>query len=64
MEESKAKGFTVEQHTLPDGSKSFSLKVPFDADVVMTHVCKNELYMQEDIPYQFVSSDITEFVFI
>ncbi|XP_053192910.1 zona pellucida protein AX 1 [Scomber japonicus] len=37
VEESNAKGFTVEEHTFPNGSKSFSLHVPFDADVVLTH---------------------------
>ncbi|KAK5930030.1 hypothetical protein CesoFtcFv8_000283 [Champsocephalus esox] len=35
--ESNAKGFTVQEHSLANGSKSFSLQVPFDADVVLKH---------------------------
>ena len=38
VEESNAKGFTVQEHSLANGSKSFSLQVPFDADVVLKHV--------------------------
>ncbi|KAK5903408.1 hypothetical protein CgunFtcFv8_007191 [Champsocephalus gunnari] len=38
VEESNAKGFTVQEHSLANGSKSFSLQVPFDADVVFKHV--------------------------
>ncbi|XP_042359781.1 zona pellucida protein AX 1 [Plectropomus leopardus] len=37
VEESNARGFTVQEHRFPNGSKSFSLQVPFDADVVLTH---------------------------
>ncbi|KAJ4919649.1 hypothetical protein JOQ06_027834 [Pogonophryne albipinna] len=37
VEESNAKGFTVQEHSLANGSKSFSLQVPFDADVVLKH---------------------------
>ncbi|XP_045917189.1 uncharacterized protein LOC123978096 [Micropterus dolomieu] len=34
-EECKTRGFNVQQHSFPNGTKSFSLKVPFDADVVL-----------------------------
>ncbi|XP_041661284.1 zona pellucida protein AX 1 [Cheilinus undulatus] len=37
VEESNARGFTVEEHSFPNGTKSFSLKVPFDAGVVLQH---------------------------
>ncbi|XP_033999016.1 uncharacterized protein LOC117492739 [Trematomus bernacchii] len=37
VEESNAKGFTVQEHSLANGSKIFSLQVPFDADVVLKH---------------------------
>ncbi|XP_029352959.1 zona pellucida protein AX 1 [Echeneis naucrates] len=37
VEECNAKGFTVNEHSLPDGRKSFSLQVSFDADVVLKH---------------------------
>ncbi|XP_071324031.1 zona pellucida protein AX 1 [Trachinotus anak] len=37
LEECNTRGFTVQEHSLPDGRKSFSLQVPFDADVVLTH---------------------------
>ncbi|KAJ4928998.1 hypothetical protein JOQ06_004619 [Pogonophryne albipinna] len=37
VEESNAKGFTVQEHSLANGSKSFSLQVPFDANVVLKH---------------------------
>lgn len=39
VEESNARGFTVQQHVLANGTSVFSLKVPFDADVVYKHVC-------------------------
>lgn len=38
VEESQAKGFTIQEHSLPSGTKGFSLQVPFDADVVLKHV--------------------------
>ncbi|KAG7222704.1 hypothetical protein INR49_026313, partial [Caranx melampygus] len=37
VEECRARGFIVQEHGLPDGLKSFSLQVPFDADVVLKH---------------------------
>nr|SOX60636.1 zona pellucida protein X [Solea senegalensis] len=37
VEECNARGFAVQQHSFPNGSKSFSLQVPFDADVVLKH---------------------------
>nr|XP_046229503.1 uncharacterized protein LOC124050741 isoform X2 [Scatophagus argus] len=36
VEECSARGFTVQEQRLPSGTKSFSLQVPFDADVVLT----------------------------
>ncbi|XP_044185572.1 uncharacterized protein LOC122965511 [Thunnus albacares] len=37
IEECNAKGFTVEEHSSPNGTKSYTLQVSFDADVVLTH---------------------------
>ncbi|XP_068198933.1 zona pellucida protein AX 1 [Antennarius striatus] len=37
VEECNAKGFTVQEHNFPNGSKSFSLQVPFESDVVLKH---------------------------
>ncbi|XP_062266719.1 uncharacterized protein LOC133973090 isoform X1 [Platichthys flesus] len=37
VEESKARGFSVQEYGFSNGSKSFSLQVPFDADVVLKH---------------------------
>ncbi|XP_049446348.1 zona pellucida protein AX 1 [Epinephelus fuscoguttatus] len=37
VEECNARGFTVQEHGFPNGTKSFSLQVPFDADVVLKH---------------------------
>ncbi|XP_036003215.1 zona pellucida sperm-binding protein 2 [Fundulus heteroclitus] len=37
VEESNARGFTVQQHLLANGTLVFSLKVPFDTDVVAKH---------------------------
>ncbi|KAM6992412.1 zona pellucida protein AX 1 [Tautogolabrus adspersus] len=37
VDESNARGCTVQEHSFPNGTKSFSLKVPFDADVVLKH---------------------------
>uniref|UniRef100_A0A3B4WAJ3 Zona pellucida protein AX 1 n=1 Tax=Seriola lalandi dorsalis TaxID=1841481 RepID=A0A3B4WAJ3_SERLL len=37
VEECNARGFAVQEHSLPQGRKSFSLQVPFDADVVLKH---------------------------
>ncbi|XP_047243393.1 zona pellucida protein AX 1 isoform X2 [Girardinichthys multiradiatus] len=37
VEESNARGFTVQQHVLANGTFVFSLQVPFDADVVYKH---------------------------
>ena len=39
VEEIRARGFFVQEHRFSNGSKSFSLQVPFDADVVLKHVC-------------------------
>lgn len=38
VEECSTRGFTVQEHSFPNGSKTFSLQVPFDADVVLKHV--------------------------
>ncbi|XP_035535234.1 zona pellucida protein AX 1 isoform X1 [Morone saxatilis] len=37
VEECNARGFPVQEHSFPNGSKSFFLQVPFDADVVLKH---------------------------
>ncbi|XP_040920443.1 uncharacterized protein LOC121199643 isoform X2 [Toxotes jaculatrix] len=37
VEECNARGFAVHEHSFPNGTKSFSLQVPFDADVVLRH---------------------------
>ncbi|KAM7367777.1 hypothetical protein PAMP_014054 [Pampus punctatissimus] len=37
VKECNAKGFTIKEHSFPNGTKSYSLKVPFDADVVLKH---------------------------
>ncbi|XP_074471789.1 uncharacterized protein LOC141756156 [Sebastes fasciatus] len=37
VEESKARGFTIQEHGFSNGTKSFSLQVPFDDDVVLKH---------------------------
>ncbi|XP_035000615.2 uncharacterized protein LOC118099918 [Hippoglossus stenolepis] len=37
VEESTARGFSVQEHSFSNGSKSFFLQVPFDADVVLKH---------------------------
>ncbi|XP_010739022.3 uncharacterized protein LOC104926782 [Larimichthys crocea] len=37
VEECHARGFTVQEHSFPNGTKGFSLQVPFDADVVLKH---------------------------
>ncbi|XP_070781644.1 zona pellucida protein AX 1 [Enoplosus armatus] len=37
VDECNARGFTIQEHRFPNGTKGFSLKVPFDADVVLKH---------------------------
>ncbi|KAM9840234.1 zona pellucida sperm-binding protein 2-like [Aulostomus maculatus] len=37
VDECNAKGFHVQEHNFPGGTKSFSLQVPFDADEVLKH---------------------------
>ncbi|XP_070705199.1 zona pellucida protein AX 1 [Pempheris klunzingeri] len=37
IEECNARGYTVQEHRFPNGSKSFSLQVPFDTDAVLEH---------------------------
>ncbi|XP_044025912.1 zona pellucida protein AX 1 isoform X2 [Siniperca chuatsi] len=37
VEECNDRGFTIKEHSFTDGTKSFSIKVPFDADVVVKH---------------------------
>ncbi|XP_024912763.1 uncharacterized protein LOC103380918 isoform X1 [Cynoglossus semilaevis] len=37
VEECNARGFTVQEHTFSNGTKSFTLQVPFDDDVVLKH---------------------------
>ncbi|XP_069014804.1 uncharacterized protein [Embiotoca jacksoni] len=37
VEESNARGFTVQEHSFPNGTKSFSLQVAFNSDVVLKH---------------------------
>nr|XP_019963150.1 PREDICTED: uncharacterized protein LOC109642700 isoform X1 [Paralichthys olivaceus] len=37
VEESNARGFPVQEHSFSNGSKSFSLQVPLEADVVLKH---------------------------
>lgn len=38
IEECNARGFDIQEHRFPNKTKQFSLKVPFDTDVVLTHV--------------------------
>lgn len=40
VQECNARGYTVQEHVTLDNSKSFSLHVPFDADVVIKRVWK------------------------
>lgn len=40
VQECNTRGYTVQEHTFPNGTKCFSLHVPFDADVVLKRVCK------------------------
>ena len=40
VEESNARGFTVQEHHYSNGTKSISVLVPFDADIVLKHVCE------------------------
>ncbi|XP_071058170.1 uncharacterized protein [Pseudochaenichthys georgianus] len=49
VEESNAKGFTVQEHSLANGSKSFSLQVPFDADVVMYDIIETPFGLPVDL---------------
>ncbi|KAL6095853.1 uncharacterized protein ACO6RY_09688 [Pungitius sinensis] len=37
VEESNARGFTIQEHRYTNGTKDYSLSVPFDADVVLKH---------------------------
>ncbi|XP_059212568.1 zona pellucida sperm-binding protein 2-like [Centropristis striata] len=37
VDQVKARGFLLQEHHLPNGNKSFSLQVPFSADVVLKH---------------------------
>ncbi|KAM3602379.1 uncharacterized protein V6R79_003008 [Siganus canaliculatus] len=37
VEECGVRGFAVQEHSFPNGSKSFSVQVPFDDDVVLKH---------------------------
>lgn len=39
IDECKAAGFIVREHGYPNGTKGFSIEVPFDDDVVLKHVC-------------------------
>ena len=41
--ECNSKGFDVKEHRFPNGSKSFSLKVPFFEDAVLAHVWSSHL---------------------
>lgn len=40
VEECKAAGFIIREHRYPNGTKGFSIQVPFDDDVVLKHVCR------------------------
>lgn len=40
VQECNTRGYTVQEHTLLDNTKGFSLQVPFDADVVLKMVWK------------------------
>lgn len=42
--ESNARGFTIQEHRYKNGTKGYSLSVPFDSDVVLKNVC--QLYCQ------------------
>ncbi|XP_037305478.2 zona pellucida protein AX 1 [Pungitius pungitius] len=37
VDESNARGFTIQEHKYANGTKDYSLSVPFDADVVLKH---------------------------
>lgn len=39
VEECNARGFTIQEHRFSNGTKSYSLQVPFSDDVVLKHVC-------------------------
>lgn len=45
VEECNARGFTVQERILANGNKSFSIQVPFAADVVLKRVCKTSLHI-------------------
>lgn len=40
VQECNTRGYTIQEQVFPDKTKSFSLHVPFDADVVLKKVCK------------------------
>lgn len=39
VEQCKAAGFIIREHGYPNGTKGFSIQVPFDDDVVLKRVC-------------------------
>ncbi len=61
VEECSARGFIVQEHSFPNGNKSFSLQVPFDSDVVLKHVCGLIRYA---VSSEGVLNDITELLFV
>lgn len=46
VQECNARGYTVQEHSFPNGTKCFFLHVPFDADVVLKRVYKLTLHLQ------------------
>lgn len=49
VEECNARGFTVQEHTFSNGTKSFTLQVPFDDDVVLKHVWHNYIWAENNL---------------
>lgn len=50
VEECKAAGFIVREHGYPNGTKGFSIQVPFYDDVVLKHVCGVTLMVDQASP--------------
>lgn len=47
VDECKAAGFTIREHGYPNGTKGFSIQVPFDDDVVLKRVCGVNLMVDQ-----------------
>lgn len=51
VQECIARGFMVQEYSFPNGNKSYSLQVPFDADVVLKHVCELHTVSPDQLRY-------------